>query len=446
METNSPFNAIQVTFLEIDKIQAARKNPRHHSPAQIKQLVESIKSFDFVVPILVDQNSEIIAGHARYTAARKLGMQKVPVVRLEHLTDAQIKALRIADNRLTDLSEWDDQILAETLKDLSNLDLDFDLEATGFAMAAIDLRIEGLSIQGGARDDADAFREPTSEVPISKPGDVWSCGRHAIMCADSCSSEAAKILFENARADMVFTDPPYNVPIHGHVSGRGRIRHREFAMASGELDKHGFASFLKTSCALMARNCVDGAIIFLCMDWRHMEEVLEAGRDTFSELKNICVWVKNNGGLGSLYRSQHEFVFVYKNGTAPHRNNVQLGKNGRNRSNTWHYPHTTTFGRPSEEGYLAELHPTVKPVAMVADAILDCSARGDIVFDPFMGSGTTLIAAERVGRVCRGIEIDPLYVDTIIRRWQTYSGDKAVHAVSGIRFDDVPAQTEVDLG
>lgn len=216
-------------------------------------------------------------------------------------------------------------------------------------------------------------------------------------------------------------------------------------MASGELDKQAFTHFLKTICASIARHCVDGAIIFLCMDWRHMEELLEAGRDAFTKLKNVCVWIKSNGGLGSLYRSQHEFVFVYKKGTAPHRNNVQLGKHGRNRSNAWHYPNTTAFGRPSEEGYLAELHPTVKPVAMVVDAILDCTARGDIVFDPFMGSGTTMIAAERVGRVCRGIEIDPLYVDTIIRRWQVYTGEKAVHATTGIRFDDVLTQTEVRI-
>src|SRR5581483_8516839 len=212
---------------------------------------------------------------------------------------------------------------------------------------------------------------PGNEAPISKPGDIWLCGRHTIICADSQSEETYQRLFEDSKADMVFTDPPYNVPIHGHVSGRGRLRHREFAMASGELDKKAFTSFLKASCALMARFCGDGAMIFLCMDWRHMEELLEAGGETFTELKNVCVWVKNNGGMGSLYRSQHELVFVYKSGTAPHRNNVQLGKHGRNRSNTWHYPSTNSFGRPSEEGYLAELHPTVKPVAMVADAILD---------------------------------------------------------------------------
>jgi DNA modification methylase len=437
---------IQVTHVGIEEIKAATKNPRRHPSAQIKRLIESIKIFGFVVPILVDRNGEIIAGHARYEVARKLGLQTIPVVRLEHLTDAQVKALRIADNRLTDLSEWDDQILAETLKDLSSQDLDFDIEVTGFVMAEIDLRIEGLSVEGTGQDAADDFPEPTSGAPVSKHGDIWRCGPHLIMCADSRSDDAYERLLEGTKVDMVFSDPPYNVSIQGHVSGKGQIRHREFAMASGELDKQAFTTFLKTCCALIARYSVDGAIVFLCMDWRHMEELLEAGRDNFTELKNVCVWAKSNAGMGSLYRSQHELVFVYKSGAASHRNNVQLGKYSRNRSNIWNYPNTTMFGRSSEEGYLAALHPTVKPVAMVADAILDCSARGEIVFDPFLGSGTTLIAAERIGRVCRGIEIDPLYVDTAIRRWQAYTGDKAVQATSGIRFDDVPEQTEASIG
>jgi DNA modification methylase len=407
--------------------------------------MKCIEAFGFVVPVLVDKNGVLIAGHARYEGALKLGMQTIPVVRLEHLSEAQVEALRIADNRLTDLSEWDDQLLAETLKDLSELNLNFDIEAIGFEMAEIDLRIEGLSIQSATSDADDKIPETSGNVSVSKPGDIWLCGRHIVVCGDSLSDAIHQMLFGNTRADMVFTDPPYNVPIHGHVSGQGQIHHREFAMASGELDRAGFISFLKTSCTLMARYCADGAIVFLCMDWRHMDELLQAGRDAFTELKNVCVWVKSNGGLGSLYRSQHEMVFVYKNGTAAHRNNVQLGKHGRNRSNTWNYPNTTSFGRPSGEGLLAKLHPTVKPVAMVADAILDCSARGQTIFDPFMGSGTTLIAAERVGRACRGIEIDPLYVDTIVRRWQHFTGDKAVHDKSGACFDDLSAELDSSL-
>jgi DNA modification methylase len=446
MTFSSSSCSIEVTYRGLDEVKAFKKNPRRHSSTQIKRLIESVKTFGFIVPILADRNGEIIAGHARYEVARKLGLQKIPVVRLEHLTDAQARALRVADNRLTDLSEWDDLILAETLKDLSSQDLDFNIEVTGFATAEIDLWIEGLSVESAGRDAADDFPAPTGDATVSKLGDMWRCGRHLIMNADSRSADAYERLLEGTKVDVVFADPPYNVSIQGHVSGKGQIRHREFAMASGELDKQAFTSFLKTSCALMARHCADGAIVFLCMDWRHMEELLEAGGDSFTELKNVCVWAKTNAGMGSLYRSQHELVFVFKTGTAPHRNNVELGKNGRNRSNVWSYPNTTMFGRPSEEGHLAALHPTVKPVAMVADAIMDCSARGEIVLDPFLGSGTTLIAAERVGRVCRGIEIDPLYVDTAVRRWQTYTGDTAVHATSGIRFDDALEQTETCIG
>ena len=248
------------------------------------------------------------------------------------------------------------------------------------------------------------------------------------------------------RAQMVFTDFPYNVQIPGHASGKGRTQHRDFAMASGEMDVFEFTSFLMRSCALMAKYTADGSIHFLCMDWRHVGELLEAGRLAYTELKNICVWVKDNGGMGSLYRSKHEFVFVFKSGTAAHRNNVQLGRYGRNRTNVWLYPCANTFSRQSDEGYLAALHPTVKPVAMVADAMLDCSARGDLVLDPFLGSGTTLIAAERVGRSCYGMEIDPLYADTIVRRWQAFTGDHAVHAVTGKRFDDLTSEAEAHHG
>jgi DNA modification methylase len=262
------------------------------------------------------------------------------------------------------------------------------------------------------------------------------------LCANALSAESFRTLLGVKRADMVFTDPPYNVPIQGHASGHGQIKHRDFAMAVGEMDRIEFTSLLTRSCALMAKHSSDGSMHFLCMDWRHIGELQEAGQLAYTELKNICVWVKDNGGMGSLYRSQHEFVFVFKHGSAPHRNNVQLGQYGRNRANVWEYPCANTFSRQSDEGHLAALHPTIKPVAMVADAILDCSVRGDFVLDPFLGSGTTLIASERVGRSCYGMEIDPLYVDTIIRRWQAFTGDNATHSDSGRCFDDIAGKLE----
>jgi DNA modification methylase len=248
------------------------------------------------------------------------------------------------------------------------------------------------------------------------------------------------LLQKGELAHLVLTDPPYNVPIDGNVSGLGATHHREFPMASGEMDSDDFQTFLMSAIRLISLNSHDGSLHFVFMDWRHARDLLIAGAEVYGELKNVCVWVKDNGGMGSLYRSQHELVFVFKHGSASHRNNVQLGKHGRNRTNVWNYPCANTFSRQSDEGRLSKLHPTVKPVALVADAILDCSARGEIVLDPFLGSGTTLIAAERVGRICHAMELDPLYVDVAIRRWQAHTGDYAIHAVSGRRFDDIGAE------
>ena len=245
------------------------------------------------------------------------------------------------------------------------------------------------------------------------------------------------------RAATAFIDPPYNVRIDGHAGGLGAIHHRPFPMASGEMDRSQFMAFLGQAFRNLTAFSIDGSIHFVCMDWRHVEELLAAGREAYDELKNICVWVKDNAGMGSFYRSRHELVCVFKHGRNGHRNNIQLGQFGRNRSNVWHYPGANSFARYSEEGNLLALHPTVKPVAMVADAILDCSARGDIVLDAFLGSGTTLIAAERTGRRCYGIELDPAYVDTSVRRWQKLTGGSARHAASGRSFDDLAREAEV---
>jgi DNA modification methylase len=419
------------------------RNPRQHSARQIKQIARSIEAFGFVVPLLIDCHNRIVAGAGRYLAAQLLGMDVVPVIRLELLTEAQLKAFRIADNRLSEMASWSDRLLAETLSELSELDLDFSIEATGFTMAEIDLKIEGLNAIGDdGSDPADQLPTPTGQFAIGKPGDIWHLGRHVLLCGSALSEESFRALLGTKRGQMVFADPPYNIPIQGNTSGHGRIQYRDFAMAVGELDAVEFTSFLTRCCALMAKYSIDGSVHFLCMDWRHVAELLEAGRLAYSELKNFCVWDKGSGGLGSFYRSAHELVLVFKNGSASHRNNLQLGQHGRNRTNVWHYSRVNYFGRQSDEGCLAALHPTLKPVAMVADAILDCSARGDVVLDPFLGSGTTLIAAERVGRCCYGVEIDPLYVDTIIRRWQAFTGDKATHGITGRYFDDLAGEAE----
>ena len=423
--------------MPIDQLRRDLRNAREHSDAQIRQIARSIQAFGFIVPILIDQNGCIVAGHGRYEAAILIGLSEISVIQIEHLTEAQVRAFKIADNRLTDLSDWNEKCLAETLNELRKIDLDFSIEVTGFSMAEIDLRIQGLATSFDAPDKADEIPKLPGITAVTEPGDCWRLGPHVVYCGNALDAESYRLALSGGLAHLIFSDPPYNVPIVGHAAGRGRIRHRDFSMAVGELGREEFTSFLMKSCALMVTHSTDGAIHFLCMDWRHLAELLEAGRLAYSELKNVCVWVKDNGGMGSFYRSRHEFVAVFKSGTGRHRNNIELGRFGRNRTNVWEYPCANTFSRQSDEGRLSALHPTVKPVQMVADAILDCSARGDVVLDPFLGSGTTLMAAERVGRKCRGIEIDPLYVDVVVRRWQAYTGDEAVHALSGRRFDDI---------
>jgi len=310
-------------------------------------------------------------------------------------------------------------------------------------MGEIDLRIASLDDPAQAEaDPADVVPEIPA-TPLSKLGDMWLLHRHRLLCGSALDSPVFAALMGEERAATAFIDPPYNVRIDGHAGGLGAIHHRPFPMASGEMARPEFTAFLGEAFRNLAAFSVDGAIHFVCMDWRHVEELLAAGREAYDELKNICVWVKDNAGMGSFYRSRHEFIAVFKHGRQGHRNNIQLGQFGRNRSNVWHYPGANSFTRYSEEGNLLALHPTVKPVAMVADAILDCSARGDIVLDAFLGSGTTLIAAERTGRRCHGMELDPAYVDTSVRRWQKLTGGSARHAASGRSFDDLAREAEV---
>jgi DNA modification methylase len=433
---------IGITYRAVNQLKLDPKNPRVHSRRQIRQIARSMEAFGFNVPILVDADLKVIAGHGRVLASRELGLSEIPTISLDHLSEAQAKAFMIADNRLTETSVWNDQLLAEQLKELSVLDLDFSLDATGFEMGEIDLRIEGLTTPADEGDDPADILPPSSNIPVSRAGDLWQLGRHRVCCGNALDPRTCALLMDGERAAVVFTDPPYNGKIDGHASGLGAVRHRNFIMASGEMDEVEFTDFLTRSCLLLTRHSVDGAIHFLCMDWRHMTELLTAGREVYTELKNVCVWVKDNGGMGSFYRSRHELIFVFKHGRGSHRNNVQLGQYGRHRTNVWNYRGVNSFGRGTDEGNLLALHPTVKPVQMVADAILDCSARGDVVLDSFLGSGTTVIAAERVGRRCFGIEIDPLYVDIIVRRWQAFTGDQARHVETGHDFNELEHERE----
>lgn len=417
----------------LDALKPWSANARTHSPKQIRQIAASIETFGFTNPVLIDGERRIIAGHGRVAAARHLGLFEVPCLRLEHMSEAQKRAYVIADNRLAENAGWDHEILAIELAALAEADLDFDIGVLGFDPGEIDLIIEGAAAEdsGDPRDDA---LPDLAERAVTRRGDLWQLGPHRIICGDVRDRATLDDLMQGERARMVFADPPYNVPIHGHVCGSGAIRHREFAMASGEMDEATFTEFLREAFEAFVGVSTDGSIHFICMDWRHMGEILAAGQGAYTELKNLIVWVKDNGGMGSFYRSRHEMIFAFKAGRAPHVNSFGLGEGGRYRTNVWEYRGISSGGAGRLE-QLA-LHPTVKPVAMIADAMRDCSERGDLVLDGFGGSGSTLIAAERTGRKGRLVEIDPVYVDRTIRRWQAVACDDAVLMATGETFGD----------
>ena len=416
---------LKVVLKDTNSLKPYERNARKHSDKQITKIASSMSRFGCKNPILVDKNDTIIAGHGRWAAAKKLGMTEVPTICLEHLSPDEVRAYIIADNKLAELAGWDRDILAIELQHLSSLDLDFDVEITGFDAGEIDFIIGGPVIE--KLDPADKIIEVQSEKPaITQRGDLWVLGNHHLYCGDSLEGNSYATLMGSDKAQMIFTDPPYNVPIQGHVCGNGTIKHEEFAMAAGEMSETEFTSFLATSMSLMRQYSISGAIAFCCMDWRHMEELLRAGKQSGFTLKNLCVWVKDNGGMGSLYRSRHELTFVFKNGDTPHINNVQLGKHGRYRTNVWEYAGVNTMKKDRMEELA--MHPTVKPVNLVADAIKDCSKRRGIILDPFGGSGTTLIAAEKTGRQARLIELSPHYCDVIIKRWETLTGQKATRS------------------
>jgi DNA modification methylase len=440
--TNAGLIEVQIEYRAVAELILDSKNPRQHSQRQINQLGDSIREFGFVMPVVVDGRGQVIIGHGRVLAAKKLRMPRIPVVEIRHLSPVQLKALRIADNKLAQNAHWDERLLGESLLELKELDHDFDLSITGFSLPEIDLAIQTLNEV--AVEDNDGASSETG-VQVCQVGDIWELGGHHIHCGDATSEVAFEKLMGGERAGAVFIDPPYNVRIDGHVSGNGKVRHREFAQGVGELSREEFIRFLAGTCTLLKNFSKDGAIHFVCMDWKHVDELLTAGREVYSELKNIVAWVKSTAGMGSLYRSQHELICVFKSGTGRHINNIELGKNGRHRTNVWQYDSAGTQARKGNN--VLELHPTVKPVQLVMDALLDCSNRGDFVLDCFLGSGTTLLAAERTGRFCRGMELDALYVDTAIRRWQNLTGRAAIRASDGKLFGDIEAEKEqVDGG
>lgn len=351
------------------------------------------------------------------------------------MSPAQKKAYVLADNKLALNAGWDEELLALELQELLTLDAEFSIDVTGFSIAEVDGLIEGLAVEEPGDPDDEDLPLLGDGPAVTAEGDVWLLGPHRLVCGNSLDPQVCTRLMAGEQAEMVFTDPPYNVPIDGHVSGGGAVKHREFAMASGEMSREQFTGFLSTVMQNLRDHSADGSIHFICMDWRHMQEVLKAGEQTYTELKNLIVWAKDNGGMGTFYRSRHELIFAYKKGTSPHINSFELGQHGRYRTNVWSYKGMNSFGGSRNQDI--ELHPTVKPVTMIADAIKDVSRRNGIVLDLFGGSGSTLIAAHKTGRRGYLCELDPLYCDRIIRRWQITAKDDATLEATGQSFDQI---------
>jgi DNA modification methylase len=408
-----PSSQLAVVYRPTSALKPDRRNARTHPKRQVEQLVQSIREFGFTNPVLIDEANVLIAGHGRLRAAKDLGLAEVPTITLDGLSDAQKKALRLADNKIALNAGWDLEILKLELDEIGTLDIDFDLSLTGFSSGEIDVALKA------ANDPEDELIPAVPTEPRTKIGDIWILGNHRLACGDGRDVEfLRRVVGEDASIDAAFLDPPYNVKINDHANAAGR--HREFAMASGEMTTGEFRAFLTKTLGAAAQVSRDGAVHFVCMDWRHLDDVSDAATKTYDDLLNICVWNKSNAGMGSLYRSKHELVFVYKVGSAPHFNAVELGKHGRNRTNVWDYASVNSMAGSRREDLA--LHPTVKPVALVADAIQDVTKRGELVFDMFSGSGTTLIAAERTGRKFRGCDIDPAYVDVAVERWAQLTG------------------------
>ena len=384
-----------------------------------------------------------MAGHGRFEAARELGLVSVPALILSDLTPAQRKAFVIADNKLGDMSSFDCELLLENLEEISVEDPDFDLTFAGFAAPELD----AMANAKRTRTLNDLREELPAELPkevVSRRGDIWQLGDHRLGCGDATDTSFINDVIGKQEVGLVLSDVPFNTPIAGMVSGLGKNKHVDFAMAAGEMSRSEFIAFLQNANNAFISHLRNGAMVLLFIDWRNVAEMLDAGSASKFDLKNILVWAKDNAGMGALWRSQHELICAFKHGSGKHRNNIQLGVHGRHRSNVLHYPgmNSPTGGR----GKALELHATVKPVALIADLILDVSNASDLVLDPFGGSGTTIIAAEATGRTAALCEIDAGFTDVAVRRWQDLTNEQAVLAATGETFDDLASARSLENG
>lgn len=426
-----------IDWWSTDKLWQAATNPRRYTAKEIKKAESILSKWGVRLPLVITSDGCVIAHFIAVIAARKARIDQLPVVYADDLPEAELQALSLALDRFYELGQFDRTLLGELLTQIE-VDLpDLRFEDIGFDAAEVDQAVAAMPVT----EEPEKALTPSTAV-VSKIGDIWLLDGHRVGCGDATDSAAYARLLSGKRARMCFTDPPYGCPVQGFVSSRG---HREFVQASGELDQQGLKSFFDGFCTAIADHVDPGAVIELCIDWRSASLLMQAASSTFGEMINLAVWVKDRAGMGSFLRSQHELILIYAMSGGRARNNVELGKHGRNRTNVWKYPSAMSFRHSGAEGDLLDGHPTPKPKDLVADAILDCTARGDIVVDPFLGSGSTLIAAEKVGRLCCAMDLDPAYVDLAVRRWQSWTGRRAVHAETGALFDDLHAAAELDL-
>jgi DNA modification methylase len=419
-----------VEMIEVAGLKQNPRDPRRFKPRDVDRAEPIVARFhQDLPPIVLGRDNEVIAGYLTVLAARRLKLSTVAAVKVTRLSEAEELALSAASNKLWETGEWDSDAMLELVSHLEIELPDVTVDQLGWTIGELD------TLVGGEAIDLAADRLPRLEGnPISMLGDVWACGKHRVANADATIPKAYRLLCGTSRAAMIFTDHPYGCKINGFVSKKGR--HAEFVEASGEKTEAELSDFFVLSCNAFAEVVQPGALIYLFIDWRSQALLNTAAEAAFGKLLNLCVWVKDRAGMGSLYRSRHELVLLFRAPGAKHRNNVELGRHGRNRSNVWEYPAAMST-RSGPEGDLLASHPTPKPVALVMDAIMDSTRRGDIVLDPFLGSGTAVIAADRAGRRCFGMDLNPLFVDLTVRRWQEWTGLKAIHEGTGRTFDEV---------
>ena len=422
---------LDLVYLPLGEVHPSLRKLRKLDPAHVREVAASISALGFCDPLLIGRGNELLSGEIRYTAARQMGLERVPCIRIDHLNAEEQRVLRLAVNRLSEKGQWDLDALKVEFEEL--IVADAPIEVSGFAFDEIDQILLGDGAEG--LEDGPLEPEPAA-TPISRLGDIFQLGLYRIVCADATDPQSfLRVMGEGEVGRLVLTDEPYNVAITGNVT---KGRHREFAMAPGEMSAAEYLAFNEAWMRAVLPHLCDGGLLGTFIDWRGYPTANAAATKLGLAPLNLIVWAKTNAGMGSLYRSQHELMPLFKKGSAPHVNNVELGKGGRWRSNVWTYPGASSLGSDARRGL--KDHPTVKPTAMLEDALLDISNRGDLVIDPFLRSGSTLIAAEKTGRVGRGVELDPLYIDVIIRRYEQTTGGSARLADTGETFQALAAR------